>query len=304
MTHSRTACIRRLADNLDFEHMSNTCYRTASSTVRLGRILSLTSFLLPMASFALQLSPVAGYQPSGKVDDRALEVVKLRIDCKGKRCNKPEVDADGFLKIEGRFRSQQYTANKTQAVGPRVVAREYAEAVKKLGGEAYNEPKGENGDIVFRIPSQSTWVILKDNYDGYYTLVTVEEQTRASTVTASQMADQLKSVGFMALYINFDTNRSDLKDDGQAIVKEIVALLQADPKLRVSVEGHTDNVGQASDNKRLSEARAQAVMKAIIAQGIDAKRLQAAGRGSEMPIADNRLDEGRAKNRRVELVKL
>jgi OmpA-OmpF porin, OOP family len=284
--------------------MSNTCHRISRSFVRYGRILSLFSLWIPVASFALQLSPVAGYQPSGKVDDRALEVVKLRIDCQGKRCSKPEVDADGFLKIEGRFRSQQYTAGKARAVGPRVVAREYEEAVKKLGGEAYNEPKGENSDFVFRIRSQSTWVILKDNYDGYYTLVTVEEQTRASTVTASQMADQLKSVGFMALYINFDTNRSDLKDDSQAIVKEIVALMQADPKLRVSVEGHTDNVGQASDNKRLSEARAQAVMKAIVAQGIDAKRLQAAGRGQEMPIADNRLDEGRAKNRRVELVKL
>jgi outer membrane protein OmpA-like peptidoglycan-associated protein len=260
----------------------------------------------PLACFAgLQLSPVAGYQPSGNVDERALEVFRLKVDCNGKRCNKPELDADGVLKIEGHFRSQQYTAaNKAQAVGPRVVAREYAEAIKKLGGEAYNEPRSENGDFVFRLPAQSTWVVLMDNYDGYYTLITLEEQTRASTVTATQMADQLKAVGFMALYINFDTNRADLKADGQAIVKEIVALMKADPRLRVSIEGHTDNVGQAADNKKLSEARAQSVMKAVIAAGIDAKRLQAAGRGAEMPIADNRLAEGRAKNRRVELVKL
>ncbi|NJN63855.1 MAG: OmpA family protein [Acidobacteria bacterium] len=67
--------------------------------------------------------------------------------------------------------------------------------------------------------------------------------------------------------------------------------------------GHTDNVGQPAPNKALSEKRAQSVMAAVIAGGIDAKRLSAAGFGQERPVADNRTEEGRAKNRRVELVK-
>ena len=87
-------------------------------------------------------------------------------------------------------------------------------------------------------------------------------------------------------------------------MEEVVALLKADSVLRLSIEGHTDNVGNAVTNKTLSQARAQSVVKALVASGIDAKRLQAKGFGSEVPVADNRSEEGRAKNRRVELVKL
>lgn len=91
--------------------------------------------------------------------------------------------------------------------------------------------------------------------------------------------------------------------DGVGIVAEIVKALKSSPDLRVSIEGHTDNVGQPAPNKALSEKRAQSVMAAVIAGGIDAKRLSAAGFGQERPVADNRTEEGRAKNRRVELVK-
>jgi len=86
-------------------------------------------------------------------------------------------------------------------------------------------------------------------------------------------------------------------------VREIVAALKSAPALGIAIEGHTDNVGQAAANKSLSEKRAQSVMAAIVAGGIDAKRLSAAGFGQERPVADNRSEEGRAKNRRVELVR-
>ena len=80
-------------------------------------------------------------------------------------------------------------------------------------------------------------------------------------------------------------------------------MLKAAPTLSIGIEGHTDNVGQALANKTLSEKRAQSVMAAVVGAGIDAKRLTAAGFGQERPVADNRSEEGRAKNRRVELVK-
>ena len=73
--------------------------------------------------------------------------------------------------------------------------------------------------------------------------------------------------------------------------------------MKVSIEGHTDNVGSAESNKKLSEERAKAVMAAVVAKGIAANRLSAIGRGQEMPIADNRKEEGRSLNRRVEIVK-
>ncbi|MNC85266.1 Peptidoglycan-binding protein ArfA [compost metagenome] len=80
-------------------------------------------------------------------------------------------------------------------------------------------------------------------------------------------------------------------------------MLKSAPAMRIAIEGHTDNVGQAPANKALSEQRARSVMNAIVAAGIDAKQLTASGLGQERPIADNRSEDGRAKNRRVELVK-
>jgi len=122
-------------------------------------------------------------------------------------------------------------------------------------------------------------------------------------VKANKLLEELNRNGFIALYINFDTGKWDLKADGTATVAEIVKMLKSAPALKIAIEGHTDNVGQAAANKTLSEKRAQSVMAAVVAGGIDPKRLSAAGFGSERPVADNRGEDGRAKNRRVELVK-
>jgi outer membrane protein OmpA-like peptidoglycan-associated protein len=82
-----------------------------------------------------------------------------------------------------------------------------------------------------------------------------------------------------------------------------VALLNANPDLKLTVEGHTDNVGSPAHNQTLSQGRANAVVGALMAQGIDLGRLQPKGFGQAKPIADNATEGGRAKNRRVELVK-
>lgn len=84
---------------------------------------------------------------------------------------------------------------------------------------------------------------------------------------------------------------------------EIVKLLQANPALKLAVEGHTDNAGTPAHNQTLSEARAREVVRTITAQSIAPDRLQAAGFGQSRPLADNATEDGRAKNRRVELVK-
>ena len=97
--------------------------------------------------------------------------------------------------------------------------------------------------------------------------------------------------------------KADIKADGQGVIDEIATALRNTPALKVGIEGHTDNVGAAAPNLKLSEARAQAVMAALVAKGIAAARLSAAGFGQTRPIADNAAEDGRAKNRRVELVK-
>jgi len=88
-----------------------------------------------------------------------------------------------------------------------------------------------------------------------------------------------------------------------AIIEQIAALLKAHPTLKVSIEGHTDNVGTAQSNKTLSTQRATSVMNATVQKGIAATRLTAVGWGQEKPLADNRSEDGKAKNRRVEIVK-
>ena len=134
-------------------------------------------------------------------------------------------------------------------------------------------------------------------------LTVIEVEAMAQVISANAMLDALNKDGFIALYINFDTGKSDLKGDGQATVKEIVAMLKAAPNLKISIEGHTDNVGTAASNQKLSESRAKAVMDAIANGGIAGNRLGSKGLGQTAPIADNRTEDGRAKNRRVELVK-
>ena len=81
-------------------------------------------------------------------------------------------------------------------------------------------------------------------------------------------------------------------------------MLQNDPGLRLSIEGHTDNTGTAAHNQELSTARARSVLGALVGLGIDPSRLQSKGWGQDKPVADNTSEDGRAQNRRVELVKL
>lgn len=108
----------------------------------------------------------------------------------------------------------------------------------------------------------------------------------------------------VALYgINFDFNKASLRADSEPTLEKVLALLKSRPDLKLEVQGHTDNVGTDDYNQKLSEARAHTVVDWLTGKGIAADRLTAHGYGSKMPIADNGSDEGRAKNRRVELKK-
>jgi len=101
--------------------------------------------------------------------------------------------------------------------------------------------------------------------------------------------------------IFFDVNKYELKPESQAELDNIVSLMKDNPTLRIQINGHTDNVGKATDNITLSNNRAKAVVEYITAKGIDARRLSYKGFGDKMPLADNKTEEGRAKNRRTEL---
>lgn len=218
--------------------------------------------------------------------------------------------------IEGRKYYRAYTLSEGAAHASELqIARNYGNAVKSMGGTIVFDGQCSSADCAencgYRMMvgkvikgGNELWVEVVPFNDGNdYYLTVVATEAMKQDVKAGDMFETLNRDGHIALYINFDTGKSSLKAEFTPIVQQIVEMLKSNPSLNITVEGHTDNVGDPESNKALSNARAKAVVSAIVAEGIDAKRLSAVGYGQEKPIADNAIEEGRAKNRRVELVK-
>lgn len=124
------------------------------------------------------------------------------------------------------------------------------------------------------------------------------------TADASTLGDEINKTGHVAVYgIHFDTGKATIQPDSENILSEIAKLLQQNADLKLRVEGHTDTQGSAAANQILSEKRAQAVVVWLTTHNVPAGRLSAKGLGQTQPVADNSSEDGRAKNRRVELVK-
>lgn len=134
---------------------------------------------------------------------------------------------------------------------------------------------------------------------------TVPMEGNMVTIDADAMAKDVAATGHVALYgILFDTDKADIKPESAPTIAEIAKFLKAEPGMKMFVVGHTDNVGGFEYNMTLSQRRAAAVVSELTAKhGIPASRLRAAAAGPIAPVAPNDTDEGRTKNRRVELVK-
>jgi OOP family OmpA-OmpF porin len=218
--------------------------------------------------------------------------------------------------IEGKKYWRAYTLKEgAKQSSDLQISRNYSNSVKSMGGTIVFEGEcsgahcAENCGgrmMVGKVTKggNELWIEVAPFNDGndYYLTLVVKEAMKQD-VTAGDMFDALNREGHIALYINFDTGKSVIKPESKPIIEQIVQMMKANPDLKISVEGHTDNVGNPKSNKTLSDDRAKAVVTEIVAQGIDEKRLSAAGYGQDKPIADNNTEEGRAKNRRVELVK-
>ncbi len=150
--------------------------------------------------------------------------------------------------------------------------------------------------------------VEQDNWGGntYYLWVAERAAMRQEvTADAKFMADAITSSGHIALYgIYFDFNKSVVKPESDPAISEIAKLLGEHPNLRVLIVGHTDNVGGLDFNMQLSKARADAVLTALTTKHrVNPRQMQAYGVGQLAPVASNDTEDGRAKNRRVELVK-
>lgn len=129
------------------------------------------------------------------------------------------------------------------------------------------------------------------------------EKAPSTEINVLGMRREIEEKGFATVYIQFSSNSADILPESQPQLGAIHTLLQEESALNLRIVGHTDSMGQAAYNKQLSQKRAESVQRALVARGIDASRLAAEGMGEEIPVADNKTPEGRARNRRVELVK-
>lgn len=162
-----------------------------------------------------------------------------------------------------------------------------------------------SGTATFMIPGKAKelWVQLNDQLSGNYELVIVEAST-TKKVTALSMLDDLTTKGSTILYVKFDDDKSIISSESLGLVDVIVDFLQTESDLNISIEAHTDNTGFEAEQLKVSESRALALYDAIVTKGVDKRRLKYKGWGKAKPVFDNSSEDGRAKNNRIELVKM
>jgi len=208
--------------------------------------------------------------------------------------------------VEGRKTRLTYRVD-TGAQEPSALAivRNYENAIKSVGGTiVFSDPtRWMNGKIVK--DGREVWAQAeRGNSTIWLTIVEKQGMTQEIVADAATFGKGLEAVGHVAVEgIYFDTAKSDVKPESKPALQEVAKLLASQPALKLLVVGHTDSVGSFEANMKLSQARAEAVVQALVKEyGVAAARLRPQGAGPIAPVATNRTEEGRARNRRVELV--
>lgn len=189
------------------------------------------------------------------------------------------------------------------------IVRNYTNAAAAIGGKKIVEYEdGGSQYVTLKIvrDDAEVWAHVEGKANGQYNLYVVEKALMRQDVVAdaSTLANSIRATGKVAVYgIYFDTGKWDIKPQSDPSLQEIAKLLKNNAALKLYVVGHTDNVGTFDANVKLSNNRADAVVKALSGRyGIAASRLQPFGAGPTSPVQSNQTEAGRAKNRRVELV--
>ncbi len=210
--------------------------------------------------------------------------------------------------VEGRYTEIMYYLNEgAKAPGAVTLHRNIQNALAKIGGVQVGNVDGTEQFYRIAKDGAEVWVHVSANINEQYLLRIVEKGAMKQDIAADAAAlgAGIKAEGKIAVYgIHFDTGKSEIKPASDPALQEIAKLLKGQPALKLHVVGHTDNVAGLDLNLRLSKARAEAVVAALTAKhGVSAARLIPHGVGPVAPVASNDAEAGRAKNRRVELVK-
>lgn len=210
--------------------------------------------------------------------------------------------------------------------------KSYDEAIKAAGGVKIYDGKvsdkeleklkqqakylGEEGSIDYWNEPVKVYLIRRPAGDDIYiqlygntssgALQILQKAPFKQTITmikSDQIQKDLDEKGKSVLHINFDTDKATLQPDGIEAIAEITKVLNNNKTLKLDINGYTDNSGNNAHNLQLSKDRANTVLNTLVTSGIDKSRLKANGFGAENPIAPNTSEDGKAQNRRVELVK-
>ncbi len=218
------------------------------------------------------------------------------------------IDAKKEIVVEGRYTEIMYYKNpEAKTPSGLQVFRNIENAIKKIGGVVTDN--SEDGQLYLKVARDGAeiWINVSMSIAEEYLVRMIEKGTLKQEIVADAAAlgAGLKAEGRIAVYgIHFDTGKADIKPDSEPTLAEIAKMLKAQPALKLHVVGHTDNVASLELNLKLSKARAEAVVQALsVRHGVAAARLIPHGVGPVAPVASNDGEAGRAKNRRVELVK-
>lgn len=186
------------------------------------------------------------------------------------------------------------------------IAENYANAIKNAGGTiTYKSSSSVYGKV--KKGGDTYWVSVFTDGSGDYWMYTVREESMKQevVVTADAIKNGIKDEGKIAFYgIYFDTDKSIIKPESDPSLTEIAKYLKANAGINVYIVGHTDNTGDFNHNIALSKERAEAVVNKLITSfGINRSQLSAQGVASLSPVASNDTNDGKARNRRVEMVK-
>ena len=226
------------------------------------------------------LAPLPGSTPQGGSPDDSPLLFKP------KGSDQDEVVANGSVERGYVFDN----------LSPRLFGTVYHDALVKAGWDIEDQSSDGTQIIAhFAKRGRNLWAFLLDQ-GGTYSIRVGNEGTPDQMKTGLAAACHFALIGVL-----FDFNKSTLQPASNGPLQQVATLMASNPSLKLEVQGHTDNVGGDAYNQTLSEARARAVMKWLTDHGVAAARLTAKGYGKTMPIADNNTDEGRMKNRRVEI---
>jgi outer membrane protein OmpA-like peptidoglycan-associated protein len=211
------------------------------------------------------------------------------------------------VSVEGHKYYIGYGLNQgAKGPGDLKVVRNIQNALTKIGGKVLFEGERPwNATVKLEKSGKETWVTVSA-WPTLYRLTIVEKEVMKQEVEANAeaMGNDINTTGHVSIYgIYFDTGKAEIKPESDAAIAEIAKLLKNNNALKVYVVGHTDNAGSFDANMKLSKDRAAAVTNSLVSKhGIASSRLMAYGVSSLNPIASNKTEEGKAKNRRVELV--